>query len=83
MFPSKKDEKLTPTIHDATTDQCGPAPANEPATARNSVWQSLALRTSNVRRTGSDLGPLQGPMERAYDSDFSSVRIHTDSVADR
>jgi len=83
MFPSKKDEKRTPTIHDATTDQRGPAPANEPATARNSVWQSLALRTSNVRRTGSDLGPLQGPMERAYDSDFSSVRIHTDSVADR
>jgi hypothetical protein len=37
---------------------------------------------TNARQRGQDLGSLRAPMESAFDSEFSAVRMHRDGLAD-
>jgi hypothetical protein len=61
-------------------------PAAERATQTNPASKpfekQFGHRVENTERGGETLGSLRAPMESAFGSDFSEVRIHYDSRAD-
>jgi Domain of unknown function (DUF4157) len=64
------------SIHPAAERAARTKPASEPFEKR------FGHRVEHIGRGGETLGSLRIPMESAFGSDFSGVRIHRDSRAD-